>query len=287
VYRNYLPEMYVAQDYPLGWFQLTKGRHVISLVCVGKDEHSAGYNLGINAAVLEKVPPPGAQAAHDNRPGGEAPPPAVPGGVVYRGRSLSYYTGRFKEASPSERADLARAIGSFGADAAPALAVLTGALTDPDPGIRAAAAWAISEVGRGGAPAVPALAKALGDTSPRVRDLAAVALKNIGPGAAEAVPALVRALDDPVDYVRFPAADAIGAIGPAAVAAVPALIRRFQTKDESGLVLNRVALALGAIGPPAKEALPALQQAVSANRLGTAAREAILRIQGQPVPTWW
>ena len=215
IYRNYLPEMYVAQDYPLGWFELTKGRHVISFVCVGKDEHSAGFNLGINAAVLEKVPST-AQAPADNRPGDADAPAAPEGAVVYRGRPLAYYSGRFKEASPSERADLVRAIGSFGADAAPAIAALTAAIADADPGIRAAAGWALSQVGAGGVSAVPALAKALSDTSPRVRALAAVALKNIGPGAAEAVPALVRVLDDPVDYVRFPAADAIGAIGPAA-----------------------------------------------------------------------
>jgi len=286
VYRNYLPEMYVAQDHPLGWFQLAKGRHVISFVCVGKDERSAGYNLGIHAAVLERVPST-AQAGPATPPGGEAAPPAAAGAAVYRGRPLSYYAGRLKEASAPERADLVRAIGSFGADATPALAALTTALADPEPGVRAAAGWALSQAGSGAAAAVPALARALGDASPRVRDIAAVALRNIGPGAAEAVPALVRALDDPVDYVRFPAADAIGAIGPAASAAVPALIRRFQTRGESGLVLNRVALALGAIGPLAKEALPALQQAVAVNRLGPAVREAILRIEGKPVPTWW
>jgi hypothetical protein len=48
--------MYVARDQPLGWFQLTNGRHVLSFVCVGKDERSAGYGLGINSVVLEKVP---------------------------------------------------------------------------------------------------------------------------------------------------------------------------------------------------------------------------------------
>jgi hypothetical protein len=289
IFRNYLPEMYVARDQPLGWYQLTKGRHVISFVCVGKDERSAGYNLGINAAVLEKVPS-NAQPSAASPAMTETRPAAVPAGtVVYRGRPLSYYAGQLKDASipAATRADLVRAIGSFGPSAAPAIRVLATALADSDADVRAAAAWACSQVGKSGVPAVPALAKALADASPRVRDLAAVALKNIGPGAVEAVPALILALDDPVDYVRFPVADAIGAIGPPASAAVPALIRRFQTKGEAGLVLNRVALALGAMGPLAKEALPVLQEAIATTRLGSAAREAILRIQGKPVPTWW
>ncbi len=285
VFRNYLPEMYVARDQPLGWYQLTKGRHVLSFVCVGKDERSAGYNLGINSAVLEKVPAI-EQAVTDVRTEDQARPSTMEG-VVYRGRPVSFYADRLRTAAPSARADLLRAVGAFGPDAAPVLSVLTAALGDPDPGVRAAAAWALTQVGTGGVSAVPAVARALADSSPRVRDLAAVALKNIGPAAADAVPDLIRALDDPVDYVRFPVADAIGAIGPAASAAVPALTKRFLTKGENGLVLNRVALALGAIGPLAKDALPALEKAIGANRLGAAAREAVLRIRGQSVPTWW
>jgi hypothetical protein len=284
VYRNYLPEMYVARDEPLGWYQLTKGRHVLSFVCVGKDERSGGYNLGINSAVLEKIPSM-EQTASD--PAVDTQVTATTEGVVYRGHSVSYYADSLKTAPETARADLVRAVGAFGADAAPALSSLTAILGDPDPGVRAAAAWALTEVGTAGAPAVPALARALGDSSPRVRDLAAVALRNIGPPAAPAVPDLIRALDDPVDYVRFPVADAIGAIGPAASAAVPALTKRFLTKGESGLVLNRIARALGAIGPAAKDALPVLEKAINANRLGAAAREAMLKIQGKPVPTWW
>jgi hypothetical protein len=285
VFHNYLPEMYVARDQPLGWFQLTKGRHVLSFVCVGKDERSAGYNLGINSAVLEKVPTV-EKAVTDVRTEDEARPAAT-GAVVYRGRQLSYYTDKLKDAPASARADLLRAVGAFGPDAEPAIPVLTAALGESEPDVRAAAAWALSQLGTGGVSAVPALAKALADSSARVRDLAAVALRNIGPQAADAVPDLIRALDDPVDYVRFPVADAIGAIGPAASAAVPALTKRFLAKGESGLVLNRVALALGAIGPLAKSALPVLERAITANRLGAAAREAVLRIQGKPVPTWW
>jgi HEAT repeat protein len=82
-------------------------------------------------------------------------------------------------------------------------------------------------------------------------------------------------------------ADALGAIGPAERAAVHPLADRLLAKDEQGLVLSSVASALGDIGPAAKDALPALQQAVETHRLGAAAQEAILKIEGKPVPTWW
>lgn len=285
VYHNYLPEVLVAVDHPLGWFQLTKGRHLISFVCQGKDERSAGYDLGLHSVVLEKIPSveqtaPGARAETAARP-------ASVGAAVYRGWPLSYYVEKLKGAGASTSPDLIRAIGAFGQDATSAVPVLSAALSDAAPEVRAAAAWALSQLGTGAGPAVPALAKALADSSPRVRDLAAVALRNIGPQAVDALPDLVRALDDPVDYVRFPVADAIGSIGPAASAAVPALAKRFQSRGETGLVLNRIAIALGAIGPSAKDALPVLQKAITANRIGAAAREAVLRIQGKPVPTWY
>jgi hypothetical protein len=66
VFYNYLPEVYVARDRALGRAKLTKGRHTISFICVGKDpqpapgkaESGTGYrgqplvrNLQRNAAV--------------------------------------------------------------------------------------------------------------------------------------------------------------------------------------------------------------------------------------------
>jgi HEAT repeat protein len=112
-------------------------------------------------------------------------------------------------------------------------------------------------------------------------------LKEMGAIAAPAVPDLVGALVDPVAYVRAAAANALGAIGPAARAAVHPLAARLLAKDEQGLVLGSVATALGDIGPDAKDALPALQQVLKMRRVGSAAQEAILRIEGKPVPTWW
>ena len=51
--------------------------------------------------------------------------------------------------------------------------------------------------------------------------------------------------------------------------------------------LRSSAAALGEIGPDAKSALPALRRAAQIVRLGPTAQEAMLRIEGKPVPTWW
>jgi HEAT repeat protein len=164
---------------------------------------------------------------------------------------------------------------------------LTEALNDSDPQVRAAAAWAISQIGPQAAPAIPALGKALADTDPRVRIQAALAFRAMGQAGVSGIPELIRALNDPVDYVRASAVEGLGSMGPAAHTAVKPLIERLQAKDEHGIVLGRVAVALGDIGPDAKEALPVLEQAIKSHRLSTQAEEAILKIEGKPVPTWW
>ena len=292
VFHNYLPEVYVALDRPLGWFSLSKGRHTLSFLCVGKNDRSAGFNLGINDVVLERIPASAGEPEGTTKPqwvpelplAAAAAPAEAP---VFRGLPLSAYRKKLKHATDAARPAAVRAIGAFGGDAAPAVGELAAALSDPSSQVRSAAAWALSQMGRKGDAAVPALAKALSDSDPHVRDLAALALKAMGPSAAPAVPELIAALSDPVAYVRAPVADALGAIGPAERAAVHPLADRLLAKDEQGLVLSSVASALGDIGPAAKDALPALQQAVETHRLGAAAQEAILKIEGKPVPTWW
>ena len=292
VFRNYLPEVYVALDRPLGWFSLTKGRHTLSFICVGKDNRSAGYNLGINDVVLERI----SASAGEREPVTElqlvpelppAAPVVLPGTPIYRGLPLSAYRDKLRDATDASRPDAVRAIGAFGEDASPAVGEVAAGLNDPNSQVRSAAAWALSQMGPKGAASVPALAKALSDSSPRVQGLAAIALKEMGPTAALAVPDLVGALSDPVAYVRAAAANALGAIGPAARAAVHPLAERLMAKDEQGLVLGSVATALGDIGPDAKGALPALQQVLKLRRVGSAAQEAILKIEGKPVPVWW
>jgi hypothetical protein len=284
VFHNYLPEIYVAMDHPLGWLDLEKGRHMLSFVCVGRDGRSTGFSLGINDVVLEVVPQAGAA---DAAPTSSGAPRTGAVAVVYRGLPLSAYVQQLKLASGPARAELVRAIGAFGADAGAAVPAIGGALIDTDVDVRSAAAWALSQMGSVGAPTVPALAKALGDENPRVRSLAAQALRSMGPKAVEAIPSLVQALNDPMKYVRAPVADAIGAMGPAAKAAVPALSARLLTAGEEVYVLRSISTALGSIGPDASSALPALQQTLKIPRVTYAAQEAILRINKQPVPTWF
>jgi len=282
VFHNYLPEIYVAVDRPLGWLDLEKGRHALSFICVGRDGRSSGYNLGINDVVLEKISR-GVAAPPQSPPSS----PSQAGGIVYRGLPLSAYLQQLKGASVSRRADLVRAIGAFGEDAGAAVQAVVEALAYPDADVRSAAAWALSQMGAAGAPAVPALEKALVDENPRVRSLSAVALRSMGPKALAAVPALILALSDPAAYVRAPAADAIGSVGPTAKAAVQPLSERMLTSGEQVYVLRSVAAALGNIGPDASGALPALQQALKIPRVTYTAQEAILRIKKEPVPTWF
>ncbi len=282
VFHNYLSEIYVAVDRPLGWLELEKGRHTLSFVCVGRDGRSSGYYLGINDVVLERVPTPPPATLSEQRTA------AIQStGVVYRGRRLAAYLQQLKGASADERAGIVRAIGSFGSAGAPAVNDVAQALGAGDAEVRVAAAWALSQIGTAGVSAVPALEKSLEDPSPRVRSLSAIALRTMGEKAMAAVPALVRALNDSAAYVRAPAADALGNIGAAAKSAVQALTERLLVSDEQVYVLRSAAAALGNIGPDAASALPALQQALKMHRVTYTAQEAIMKIKKETVPTWY
>lgn len=282
VFPGYLPEVLVAIDRPLGWLQLEKGRHTLSFVCVGKDSRSGGYNFGLNDVVLERVP--GMV---------EQPPPPNPvnasatTGPVYRGRPLRDYVRRIAQPAEADRAGVVRAIGAFGADAAPVARDLAGLLADKDASVRTASAWALAQMGAAGAAAVPALENALADANPRLRSLAAIALRSMGAQASAALPGLIKALDDPDAFVRAPAAEALGAMGAAAVPAVDPLTRRLSSAGEQVYVQRSIATALGNIGPAASAAIPALQQALKRPRVSYTAQEALLKIGKQPVPYWW
>ncbi len=220
---------------------------MLSFVCAGKDSRSAGYNIGINDVVLAKVStaePPDAALGEEPKNLGSS------WQVTYRGRPLSSYVTKGKDPAEVDRPELLRAIGSFGADATPAIELLVEALADSSASVRAAAAWALTQTGPRGATAVPALAKALSDPVLRVRGLATISLKNMGPKAAPAITKLIPALNDSVSYLRAPAA-----------------------------------VALGEIGPAAKDAIPALEEAIQAHRLGSGMREIIRKIEGRPSPT--
>ena len=283
VFYNYLPEVYVSRDRALGMFQLTKGRHTLTFACNGKDPRSAGYSFGIQEVDLERV----LQAPASPTEEASVSKPAVSSDTaIYRGRALSFYVERLKSPVGNDRPDLLRAIGSFGASAAPAVEPLMAALSDGDPETRGAAANALAQIGPPAVRSVPELAKLLADSAPRVRCQAALALKSIGPKSSGAVPELTRALSDSVPYVRASAADALGAIGPGSRAAVSALIECLKTDPGPNYVFDSAIYALGKIGPDAKEALPTLEEISHRVRLTAPAHEAVLQIEGKSVPMY-
>jgi hypothetical protein len=287
VFHGYLPEVLVAVEQPLGWLTLTKGRHILSYLCVGKDSRSSGYHLGINDVVLERVPEGAAAAPADGLPV-PAETSAAGGAPVYRGVPLEGYIHELARASAAGRPGVLRAIGAFGDDAAPAVNDLARALGDPEADVRSAAAGALSQMPAAGTPAVPALERSLSDPSLGVRSLSAVALRTMGPGAARAIPGLVKALDDASPSVRALAADALGNLGPAAKSVVETLSRHLLGTNETVVFVQRsLAAALGNIGPDAASALPALEQALKLPRVTYTAEEAIHKIKGEPVAVWY
>ncbi len=292
VYHNFEAEVYVGASQPLGFFRFEKGRHTVSLVCVGKDERSAGFDVGIYDVVLERLPadvgdPTPSDEVALTPPPPELAPAAPRGAIVFRGRPLDTYLERLQQGPSTERPDSIRAIGAFGDDARSAVPAIAAVLADSDLDTRIAAAWALTQTAAVAGPSLPAVSRALGDPSAQVRVLAALALKAMGPAGAPAVHDLTAALADSNEDVRVTAAAALGAIGSAARDAVGPLIATLQRPSESRAVQLSAATALGDIGPDARSALPALEDAVRARSVGPAAQEAILRIQRKPVPTWW
>ena len=286
VFHGYLPEVLVAMEQPMGWLMLTKGRHVLSFVCIGKDSRSSGYNIGINDVVLERVPE--ADAAYAEELPARSEGAAASGAPVYRGRPLQDYRRELARVSEAGRPAVLRAIGAFGPDAAAAVNDLVQALAGSGTEVRSTAAWALSQMGSAAAPAVPALARSLSDPETRVRGLAAIALRAMGRSAAPAIPALTKALDDSSPTVRAPAADALANLGPAAKPAMGALSRHLLSANEPVVyVMRSMATALGNIGPEAASALPSLEEALKIPRVRFTAEEAIHRIKGEPVRLWY
>jgi hypothetical protein len=288
ILHNYQPETYVAVDRRLGWHDLTKGRHILTFTCVGKDPLSSGYNLGIDDVVLSEI-----KSRPEEPPAGEAvgTQAAGAGTVVYRGQPLGYYLEGLRTASGGQRAPVIRSVGAFGADAAPAMKELVALLSDPDPEVRGAAVWALSQMGTKAATASLEAAKLLKDADPLVRGFAALALREMGKGAAAAVPGLCAVLQDPAPSVRMAAASALGSMGATAASAVPAMITALEATNvpdmpnDSVQVVRNICYALGDIGSAARSAIPAMQK-VQHLRAKYIAHEAIAKIEGRPSPTW-
>ena len=179
-FDGYAVETYVGADYQVGWPRLTKGRHTLTYVCLGRNAASAGYTLGVDDIVLART---GAKAwavaaavREPRRPSGSAADLA---------RALS-------DPDPVTRGLAAVELRARGQAALPALDSMIAALRDHDADVRLMSANAIAAIGTPAASAVPALAAACSVAGEEVHVLraCATALGAIGPAAAPALPVL-------------------------------------------------------------------------------------------------
>lgn len=180
-FDGYALETYVGADYQVGWPRLTKGRHTLTFVCVGKREDSSGYVVGVDDIVLAKTGPAAWAAA------AKAQEPRVPSGpVADLAKALA-------DPNPVTRGLAAMALRDLGKAALPALPALIKALADPDPNVRLMSGNAIAAIGKDAAPAVPALMTACSVKNEQIHVLRACAsaLGAIGkPAATPALPLL-------------------------------------------------------------------------------------------------
>ncbi len=180
-FDGYALETYVGADYQVGWPRLTKGRHTLTFVCVGKREDSRGFVVGVDDIVLAKTGPAVWAAA------AKAQEPRVPtGSVADLAKALA-------DPNPVTRGLAAMALRDQGTAALPALPVLIKALADPDPNVRLMTGNAIAVIGKHAAPAVPALMTACSVKNEQIHVLRACAsaLGAIGkPAATPALPLL-------------------------------------------------------------------------------------------------
>ncbi|MEX0879324.1 MAG: DUF2961 domain-containing protein [Thermoanaerobaculia bacterium] len=180
-FDGYALETYVGADYQVGWPRLTKGRHTLTFVCVGKREDSRGFVVGVDDIVLAKTGPAVWAAA------AKAQEPRVPTwSVADLAKALA-------DPNPVTRGLAAMALRDQGTAALPALPVLIKALADPDPNVRLMTGNAIAAIGKHAAPAVPALMTACSVKNEQIHVLRACAsaLGAIGkPAATPALPLL-------------------------------------------------------------------------------------------------
>jgi HEAT repeat protein len=178
-FDGYAAETYVGMDYQIGWPRLSKGRHTVTFVCLGKNAASSGYNLGVDDLILARTGEAGwAKAA-------QVKAPVVP-------ESVSGLAAALSNPDPVIRGLAALELKNRGAAAAPALPSLIVALKDPDVIVRMTSASAIGSVGPKASAAVPALIAAcrVENEVTHVLRACAAALVDIGPAAAPALPAL-------------------------------------------------------------------------------------------------
>lgn len=247
---GYYTELFVGEDRVLGWPRLTKGRHVVTFTCTGKNAASTNYFLGIDALVLARVVGDGGVRAPDS-------------------------------ALASNPADRLRTIGASRTRAIAQLPALRAGLQDASADTRVAAAWAFTKVGTAAKPAIDDLTKALGDEDHVVRGLAALALRDVGGVPDATLDALAARLEDPDDGVRMASGWAIAAQGKRAMRVFPALVAAGRLEGQNRHVQRAIADAFGAIGPDAKEALPVLEALAKGPTVRWNAVAAIKRVKGE------
>jgi len=198
-FDGYAPETYVGAAYQIGWPRLTKGRHTVTFVCLGKNAASSGHALGVDDLILAETGPTGwARATAVREP---RVPDDVPGLAAALGSDDAVTRGL-----------AALGLRDRGHASLPALSALSKSLKDPDPIVRMTSASAIGAIGPAASPAVPALVAASAAPSEVTHVLRAVAdaLGSIGPAASPALPALRDLAKKPL--VRWAAERAIARI---------------------------------------------------------------------------
>jgi hypothetical protein len=190
-FDGYAYETYVGRDYQVGWPRLTKGRHTLTYVCLGKNAASTGYVLGVDNIVLAQVGPAGwAKAANVKAP-------VVPADLAGATKALS-------DPDSVVRGLAARELRAMGPAAAPATGALIARLKDSEWTVRMAAAEALAAIGPAASKAVPALTAAAAAPGENVNVVRACAeaLGAIGPAAKSAVPTLQAIAARPVLHVN-------------------------------------------------------------------------------------
>ena len=181
-FDGYALETYVGLAHQVGWVRLTKGRHTLTYVCLGKREASSGYNLGVDNIVLAKTGAEAWAAAV------KVKEPRLPtSDVAELGRILT------SDPDPIMRGLAAIALRDKAHASLPALPALRTALKDGEVSVRMMAANAIAAIGKDAAPAVPDLIAVGSAKSEQVHVLRSVAaaLGAIGkPAATPALPVL-------------------------------------------------------------------------------------------------
>jgi hypothetical protein len=197
-FDGYAYEVYVGADFQIGWPRLTKGRHTLTFVCVGKREASSGYSLGVDDLVLARTGASAWAAAANVKE------PRIPTG------SVADLAAALSDPDATTRGMAAMALKDKAPDALPALPALEKALKDPSPNVRLMAGNAIAAIGKDAAPAVPALIAACSvkDEQIHVLRACASALGAIGkPAATPGLPILKKLAEHP--RIRWAAEAAI------------------------------------------------------------------------------